>query len=176
MDFGLGAFLEKFEQHFGAKWTRRLLIIVAVAIVSGAASGAWTLIIKPVLGVFGLLPDAVTARQIPSLLFLGLQVAASFALASLILDARAKRLTIRHLEFLLTRAEELNETLDDRLEQIAKMLDDIGDTDRAISENAVVSKLLLEDIVNLARQRNIMTPEQVDEVLSLLSAAERPIP
>ena len=38
MDFGFGAFLEKFEAHFGKRPTKVLLILIGLAIVAATTS------------------------------------------------------------------------------------------------------------------------------------------
>ena len=111
MDFGFGTFLEKFEQHFGPRWTKPLLVVLALAAASAAFGLIWTWILNPLLLVFGISPTKSAPAQILSIAFGALQLFASFGFVSMILDARRKRAVTEQMESALIEARaELAET------------------------------------------------------------------
>lgn len=106
MDLGLGSIIDKFEEYFGRRVTRLLLILIGLAVVAGCVSVIWSWLIAPLLAF---LSTPLWGRTVANLVFtvfaIGGGVAISFNLSSSWLQLRR----LRESKRLLTSAEDVFE-------------------------------------------------------------------
>jgi hypothetical protein len=158
VDFGFGAFLEKFENYFGALATRVLVGLMGAAVVAACLS-----LIGRLVGSALDLFDQSTKNRVGDA-FLVLQLLAIvWAAHSGVQGFRRMRLLREERDYLLQAkkaAAESQATLQETVVHKETILRDFNDV---LSS----AELILDEVIRLAQDRGEFTPEQADLLLSL---------
>lgn len=159
MDLGFGGFLEKFEQHFGAGITKALLILIGLTVASLCGSVIWTYLLLPIAQ---LLPDPKSG---PAYQFakLTLIVALFLMMVNQLLDLAnnyLKRKLRTRLREKVERAERLMVELNEARAEAEALHSQLVDCSAA-------ARLVLEEAINTAVGRELITVEQADELREL---------
>ncbi|HEU4960800.1 MAG TPA: hypothetical protein VFT56_10350 [Sphingomonas sp.] len=160
MDFGFGAFLEKFEQSFGERATKILLMLIGAAVAATTVSVIYNLAIKPLIGpiyrFFGGLDGEWTLAFSIIFVVTALSSGAGMgAFYSSIIVIRRYRRKMEAVEAVIKRAEDLSK--------------------RTI-ETGEANKLLFEEMAKRALNDNLITQETVDLLQSLVdTGSEKPL-
>jgi hypothetical protein len=169
MEFGFGAFLEKFETHFGKRPTKVLLSLIGLAIVAATGSLIWHTALEPI--VSAIVKDMPTRPRhgILNLFWLasviGAGIAAGFGVAAGLVFLLRGHIFKRHVKKLAKSREQTDRILS-RAEHIAKQLRDAN----------AASSLLFDEMINIAKSRGIFTQYLVDEIQSLLDTESQKQP
>lgn len=151
MDFGFGAFLEKFEENFGKSITRILLILIGVAVFSTASSIIYNLTVRPIANLVYKLLGEESGNWL-----LVVVVAFSLTLFSAIVSliaATASWISARHYARLYSRARGVVENAE-RIE-------------RRLLDTHAANLLLLEDHINYRLKDGSISQDEADLILSL---------
>lgn len=170
MDFGLGAFLEKFDEHFGPRWTKWLLVLIGISITLVCLGIIWRLGIQPVISVFGavgpfltqwgiVIHAAAVGTAIGAGIGIGLMLVTMFRSAQLLRLHRAQK-----AEF---------DALIDAAKAITKDAEKVA---VGMEETTAHAELVIEQIIENGIKRGLLTPEQVDLLQSLVNTGLRTQP
>ena len=160
MDFGFGAFLEKFEEYYGKIATRVLVGAMGLAVFSACMSLVWKLL----LGIEGLsdrkhMASTWAAIDIATtVLFLVLALGFLVYFIKIVRENR-QLTTVRSLS---TQAHELVDEARVMTAEIVKIIESASDTHAA-------AELVLIEAAKNALARGDLTQEQVDLIRSLAS-------
>ena len=105
MDFGFSGLLNKFEEHFGARATRGLLVIIGLAVTALCLNILWTKLLIPIFRTIdGAKPTEWSWTAILTTLFHISELLAVFGFASTVLDAYRRRLDREAIDSLIQDA------------------------------------------------------------------------
>lgn len=164
MDFGFGAFLEKFESYFGALATRVLVGLMGAAVVAACLSLIGRLVMSTVhlfdQSTKNRAGDVFLVAQLLALLWAGYTGVESYR--------RVKRLRreISYLRDAETASKETRATLEDTRELRERVSNETRET-------LAAAEIILGDIISLAVSRGEFTQEQADLLRSLQGTAPR---
>jgi hypothetical protein len=157
MDFGFGAFLEKFEEYYGKTATRVLVGAMGAAVAAACIS----LVGHQLISAFHLANPGKQNRM--EELFLILQV------VTLIWAAFGSLTLYRRLRNLRAAREMYNETKRLHDEIVASKAEYV----QKIDDTLTAAQIVLERATQSAVRLNLISQEQVDLLLSLLDTAPK---
>lgn len=153
MDFGFGAFLEKFEENFGRTATRGLLLLIGLAVAITMVSLIFSSI-RPITSfLLNLISNIVDVNTLALIFFL---FGSSLSLVVFCIYAVISHQFIR--AYYKRKIAELRLLLD-KAEEICKRSQDFNSA----------SRLLLEDVIHEGMTSGALSQEKVDLIQSLLS-------
>lgn len=120
MDLGFSGVIEKFEEHWGKRLTRALLMLIGLGVAAVCMGAIWEWLISPLLSFF---QTPVWGETIGSLLWvaltIGFGVAAGISIAASLGTWRKEKLTRRHFDkvekdfdVLFAKAKSVGQTTD----------------------------------------------------------------
>lgn len=171
MDFGLGAYLEKFEEHFGPFWTRAMLTIVGFAIVVACGSVIYTNLISPALKGLGEIPPKPHSGTFYTLSAIWWVIVIVFALTTILMSIHTRQtdVQIRYAREAIEHANALAIEAKTSLDAVNAAIGQ-GITDK------MAAMFILEDVILAATQDGLILPEQAEWLRSLLDTEpEKPL-
>lgn len=160
MDFGFGAFLEKFEDHFGRAATKFLLALLGLAAVALAGSVVWNYLLEPMVAF---LAEFIPGRETPR----AEQFGRFFIFLMLAMFGLNWSLDLAN-HYLKAR---LNQRLLERTREARQLLAEMQETRRLIGldveeagDHLVAARLCLDETVQSSLDKGLITAEQADEL------------
>lgn len=168
MDLGFGAFLERFEEHFGKGWAKFMLVLIGLAIVSVCASVVWTTLVWPIAEMVAeIWPEPGTARAWVLAKFI---VFTAFFLMAVnwSLDMANNYLKVRLNRKLAGKLKTANEVLERSEESLAKARVQLDNAHNVIA----AAELAMDRIFAYALENEMLTAEEVAELRGQLDKEE----
>jgi hypothetical protein len=124
MDFGFGAMLEKFEQHYGSRAVKIILGLIGLAVALSCAKIIWTIALGPAIGFIAKFFGVGTRLAVALKIFwMAVAWVAGMAFSVLVFSSFFFWKSGRELRTLLSQAENLSAEASKTLEK-AEMLAD----------------------------------------------------
>lgn len=162
MELGVGQFLEKFENHFGSRWTKALLLVVGLGVASVSLTAVWQFIGKPLWSVaYANWPRQWTGQTTLQAFFIALQIGAGMAVGSIMLDAYRRRIATDEVERLVPRTQEVLENSELGLAEARALVDHAQETMRDVKELVMAATLGLDEMIETARKTGLISDADV---------------
>jgi len=169
MDFGFGAFLEKFETYFGKTLTRLMVGLMGTAVAAACLS----LIGHLAITMMHLAKPGEQNRMGELVLLFQIVVLAWGAYAAINWHLQLRRFKRERAEIppvaaLLDKTKELHQQV---VESRAELFETTEKMHRDFEENVVASELVLDQVIAVAIAQGAITQEQAEWLLSLRDTA-----
>lgn len=174
MDFGFGAFFEKFEAAYGKKWTSFLLGLIGLTVATTCVSLVFSTALVPVLKfVKADLTNANGFVTVANGLLLFILVISGASLASYLIDAYRAKMSNAAAQEVLNRAEDiLVETRANRADaraykDEAKLLfAEVAESSIKVVEVMTALKLVTDEVAASAVSSGAVTQEQINDLMA----------
>lgn len=161
MDFGLDGFVGKFEEHFGRKWSRPLLILVGGAVASLASAAIWNYTLHPLWRLaIKAAPVLSTWSGFVNAAWLAFSIGAGFAAGALLISALRFEALSRRAERVLARAEIAGTEARDLSAMCRQLVAEA-------SNHSTFAVIAVDELLKQGLSKGIFSQEQVDLIRSL---------
>lgn len=163
-DFGFGSLVGKYEEYFGQRVTRALLIVVGLAVVAVGVGAIWQWLIAPVLSFF---QTPLWGRTLTQLAFAAIAIGGGVAVGLMLVAAFGDWHRFRKTRAIADQAKKLIERAEDTYDNADAMLGRINNTNDQ-------SCAMLEGIAAVLRElMSRVPPDKQEAYQSLLENAEK---
>jgi hypothetical protein len=163
-DFGFGSLVGKYEEYFGRRVTRALLIIVGLSVVAVGVGAIWQWLIAPILMLFR---TPLWGRTLAQLAIVAIAIGGGVAVGLMLVAALGDWHRFRKTRAIIDRSKELFDRADERYKCADASLNDI----RQMNDQ---SYAMMVGIAAVLRERMAeIPPDQKEAYQVLLENAER---
>jgi hypothetical protein len=121
-DFGFGSLVGKYEEYFGRKITRFLLVVVGLGVVAAGIGATWQWLISPLLAFFN---TPLWGRTLISLLWRAIGIGAGVAVGIFLMSAVTEWRKTRQIDAILAKAKGLLSETDAQSKRHRKEMDEV---------------------------------------------------
>lgn len=179
MDFGFAGLVDKFEDYFGRKVTKALLVLIAATVVSACMALIWKTFLNPLISTATkMFPAISSVHKWMALFELAVQIGLGLGLGLTIFYAAEKYLIIARLRRLESRYEAAIEKQRRGFHKDKEYMEragiDLGILEQRLDELKDIlssNQLIVEEVVNRLVHDGQLNEQQAAEILSITNIA-----